>query len=219
MNIENQVVLGLGGNMGNRTQHLAMAMVHIIQQIGPITRVSSVYETAAWGIEDQPAFLNLALCISTPFSPLQTLERCLRIEKQMGRHRKMKWHFGPMVGLPQIRQDQGICPRQGQGRAHHLGQPRGDHLALGLGQQRLSLQPGLPFAAQSALGQRPIAFGLPLQGIVQHDADQQLQGEVGEDRSFGQTTACPSEHQEQPEAPQRRCDGRLRCLKVSRGPK
>jgi len=95
MNIENQVVLGLGGNMGNRTQHLAMAMVHIIQQIGPITRVSSVYETAAWGIEDQPAFLNLALCISTPFSPLQTLERCLRIEKQMGRHRKMKW--GPRI--------------------------------------------------------------------------------------------------------------------------
>ena len=95
MNIENQVVLGLGGNMGNRTQHLALAMVQIIQQIGPITRVSSVYETAAWGNEDQPAFLNMAVCISTPFTPLQTLERCLRIEKQMGRHRTMKW--GPRI--------------------------------------------------------------------------------------------------------------------------
>jgi 2-amino-4-hydroxy-6-hydroxymethyldihydropteridine diphosphokinase len=95
MNIENQVVLGLGGNMGNRTQHLALAMVQIIQQIGPITRVSSVYETAAWGNEDQPAFLNIAICITTPFTPLQTLERCLRIEKQMGRHRTMKW--GPRI--------------------------------------------------------------------------------------------------------------------------
>ncbi len=95
MNIENQVVLGLGGNMGNRTQHLGLAMVQIIQQIGPITRVSSVYETAAWGNEDQPAFLNMAVCINTPFTPLQTLERCLRIEKQMGRHRTMKW--GPRI--------------------------------------------------------------------------------------------------------------------------
>ncbi len=95
MNIENQVVLGLGGNMGNRTQHLALAMVKIIQQIGPITRVSRVYETAAWGNEDQPAFLNMAVCITTPFTPLQTLERCLRIEKQMGRHRTMKW--GPRI--------------------------------------------------------------------------------------------------------------------------
>lgn len=95
MNIENQVVLGLGGNMGNRTQNLAMAMVHIIQQIGPITRVSSIYETAAWGNEDQPAFLNMAVCITTPFTPIQTLERCLRVEKQMGRHRTMKW--GPRI--------------------------------------------------------------------------------------------------------------------------
>jgi 2-amino-4-hydroxy-6-hydroxymethyldihydropteridine diphosphokinase len=95
MNIENQVVLGLGGNMGNRTQHLAMAMVQIIQQIGTITKVSSVYETAAWGNEDQPPFFNLAVCLTTPFTPLQTLERCLRIEKQMGRHRTMKW--GPRI--------------------------------------------------------------------------------------------------------------------------
>jgi 2-amino-4-hydroxy-6-hydroxymethyldihydropteridine diphosphokinase len=91
MNIENQVVLGLGGNMGNRTQYLALAMVQIIQQIGPITKMSSVYETAAWGNKDQHAFLNIAICISTPFTPLQTLERCLRIEKQMGRHKTIKW--------------------------------------------------------------------------------------------------------------------------------
>ena len=95
MNIENQVVLGLGGNMGNRTQYLAFAMVQIIQQIGPITKVSSVYETAAWGNTDQPPFLNQVIVVITPFTPLQTLQKCLQIEKSMGRRREIKW--GPRL--------------------------------------------------------------------------------------------------------------------------
>jgi 2-amino-4-hydroxy-6-hydroxymethyldihydropteridine diphosphokinase len=33
--------------------------------------------------------------VITPFTPLQTLQKCLQIEKSMGRHREIKW--GPRL--------------------------------------------------------------------------------------------------------------------------
>ena len=52
---------------------------------------SSVYETAPWGITDQPAFLNQVLRLSTTLSPGALLRIILQIEEQMGRVRVRKW--------------------------------------------------------------------------------------------------------------------------------
>lgn len=57
----NIVYLLTGGNMGNRSFNLAQAEQYIQQYCGEITRRSSIYETAAWGFTDQPAFYNQAL--------------------------------------------------------------------------------------------------------------------------------------------------------------
>ena len=83
----------IGGNLGNRKDNLLKATSLIKEQCGALTKCSSLYETAAWGITDQPSFLNQALEISTSFNAKQLLRKILKIEKEMGRVRKEK--LGP----------------------------------------------------------------------------------------------------------------------------
>lgn len=81
----------LGSNEGNRIDWLNKAMAALEQTVGSIVSKSSLYETAAWGKEDQPDFLNMALCIETQLSPQQLLQSILQTEIQLGRHRTVKW--------------------------------------------------------------------------------------------------------------------------------
>jgi len=83
----------IGGNTGDRLANLRQATDLIDKNCGPILRVSSIYETAAWGKSDQPAFLNQALEIETMLEPLPLLDEILTIEHKMGRHREEK--YGP----------------------------------------------------------------------------------------------------------------------------
>ncbi|MCD6068243.1 MAG: 2-amino-4-hydroxy-6-hydroxymethyldihydropteridine pyrophosphokinae [Bacteroidetes bacterium] len=87
----NRVYLCLGGNLGNREANLAKACVEIEKRIGKLTQHSSLYETASWGKEDQPDYLNQALEVSTDLDPLQLLGQCMRIEQELGRTRDVKW--------------------------------------------------------------------------------------------------------------------------------
>jgi 2-amino-4-hydroxy-6-hydroxymethyldihydropteridine diphosphokinase len=64
----NSTYLLIGGNLGNRIENLAMARSLIENELGKIIKVSSIYETAAWGITKQPDFLNQVLLIKTKFS-------------------------------------------------------------------------------------------------------------------------------------------------------
>lgn len=91
----NKAYLLTGGNMGDRQENLATAYKCIGQQCGDITGASSLYETAAWGKNDQPSFLNQVLEIQTRLSPRQLLKKILHIEKQIGRIRKEK--YGPRI--------------------------------------------------------------------------------------------------------------------------
>ena len=89
----NNVYLLTGGNEGNRTFHVQQAMANIEKYCGVILRHSGLYETAAWGITDQAAFLNQVLLISTGFEPSALMTRILEIETSMGRKRVKK--YGP----------------------------------------------------------------------------------------------------------------------------
>lgn len=85
------VYLHTGSNEGNRLQHLQVAADRLERRAGPCLKRSRVYETAAWGIEDQPDFLNQALAISTDRPPFALLDILLSIEQEMGRERRVKW--------------------------------------------------------------------------------------------------------------------------------
>ncbi len=87
----NKVFLGLGSNLGNREENLLKAQKLIDKKVGKVHSKSSIYETAAWGITEQNAFLNQVLEIETVFSPDAVLHLLLKIEKNMGRIREIKW--------------------------------------------------------------------------------------------------------------------------------
>ena len=89
----NQTYLLIGGNLGNREQNLRRATDSIDAKLGTVVQASSIYETEAWGMQDQPAFLNQVLLVETKLDPMQVLLAILSIEEEMGRKRKEK--FGP----------------------------------------------------------------------------------------------------------------------------
>jgi len=89
----NTAYLLIGGNLGDRAAYLEEAVAHIEARCGSITSRSSMYETAAWGNTNQPAFYNQALKLSTPLTPASLLEQLLAIELEMGRVRTQK--YGP----------------------------------------------------------------------------------------------------------------------------
>ncbi len=89
----NTAYLLTGGNIGDRLAYLHKAKQEIGKRCGNVLRESSVYETAAWGKEDQQAFFNQVLKIETELSPQQLLATILQIEEDLGRKREMK--YGP----------------------------------------------------------------------------------------------------------------------------
>ena len=86
-----KVYLLLGSNLGSREGLIEDAIAQIRVAIGEVFAASSLYETAAWGREDQPPFLNAAVGVATTLSALEVLQKALKIEKVLGRTRYEKW--------------------------------------------------------------------------------------------------------------------------------
>lgn len=89
----NTAYLLTGGNIGDRKKNLKAAANSIEKEAGHIVAISGMYETAAWGKTDQAAFLNQCIAIETNFDAQSLLKILLKIEKEMGRHREVK--YGP----------------------------------------------------------------------------------------------------------------------------
>lgn len=87
----NNVYLLLGSNDGARMDLLNKSMNMIANQCGEIVKKSQVYQTAAWGLEDQPDFLNIAIEVRTILSSEQMLEEIQKIETELGRQRTIVW--------------------------------------------------------------------------------------------------------------------------------
>lgn len=85
------VYLGLGTNLGDRFSNLIVCKRLIFSKVGNIIKESSIYKTAAWGIKNQPDFLNQVICVETTLYPFALLKTLLDLEKAMGRVRKQKW--------------------------------------------------------------------------------------------------------------------------------
>lgn len=91
----NIAYLLIGGNLGNRSANLQKAIQLIEQDCGNILQSSAIYETAAWGLTNQPSFYNQALKLETKLPPNQLMQQLLHIENSMGRVRTIK--LGPRV--------------------------------------------------------------------------------------------------------------------------
>lgn len=89
--MEDEIYLLLGGNTGDRHYFLREALNKLSLSCGRVTACSSIYETAAWGKEDQQPFLNQAIRMSSVLPPEALMERNQDIERQLGRERIEKW--------------------------------------------------------------------------------------------------------------------------------
>ncbi|MFT4535523.1 MAG: 2-amino-4-hydroxy-6-hydroxymethyldihydropteridine diphosphokinase [Saprospiraceae bacterium] len=87
--------LHLGSNQGDRKVQLARAIQMIEESIGPVLGSSAMYETDAWGNNDQNDFINIALEVEHYMTPNQLLKTVNKIEDQIGRVRLEKW--GPRL--------------------------------------------------------------------------------------------------------------------------
>ena len=86
------IYFGLGSNLGNRLQNLREA-VKKLELLGHIRKCSKVYETPAWGITSQPAYLNACVLIETsnPQEPHEILTLIKNFESELGRVESYRW--------------------------------------------------------------------------------------------------------------------------------
>jgi 2-amino-4-hydroxy-6-hydroxymethyldihydropteridine diphosphokinase len=87
----NEVFLLLGSNEGDRLNWLQKAIELLCKNVGKVTDSSPVYETAAWGLQEQQSFYNLVLKMETIQDVLQLLSSIQNIEHICGRQRTQKW--------------------------------------------------------------------------------------------------------------------------------
>lgn len=82
--------VGMGSNLGDRAGYLLLALRGMLDSGLDVMRVSSIYETAPVGNQDQPPFLNMVAELggSTLPAPEPLLTRLLRIEYSLGRTRE-----------------------------------------------------------------------------------------------------------------------------------
>lgn len=79
------VYLGIGSNLGERENNCRKAIEHLTDAGVKVKKRSKPVETKPWGVEDQPAFINMAAMAETSLEPLELLSELKAIEKAMGR--------------------------------------------------------------------------------------------------------------------------------------
>jgi len=82
------IFLGLGANLGDKKNHLKLALDLIDAKIGTIEKKSSIYQTPPWGFNAKDDFYNMVVKIKTEQQPLSVLKFIAEIELEMGRVKK-----------------------------------------------------------------------------------------------------------------------------------
>lgn len=93
----NRGFIGLGSNIGDRRGHLQAAVDTLAVHGVRVLRSSATYDTEPVGlILDQPEFLNACLEIETEHGPIELLDACKQVEREVGRSAGGPRH-GPRV--------------------------------------------------------------------------------------------------------------------------
>ena len=82
--------MGLGSNLGDRSQNIVTALDLIAESTLPVA-ASPLYETEPVGFLDQPRFLNAVCAIETSLAPRAVLELLTSIERSLGRKPAKRW--------------------------------------------------------------------------------------------------------------------------------
>lgn len=85
------VYLLFGSNLGNRVTNIHQALLTLVEFDLELLQVSHFYETEAWGVENQPHFLNVCAKFSTTDSAEELLAKLKQTEREVGRKNRGKW--------------------------------------------------------------------------------------------------------------------------------
>jgi len=80
----------MGSNVDDRLHYILRAL-ELLKNLGEVLRVSTVYESKAWGVVDQGDFLNCVVNFKTELEPVDLLKRLKEIEKLVGRKERERW--------------------------------------------------------------------------------------------------------------------------------
>ncbi len=86
--------LALGTNIGERRANLQRAVAGLSPEVRVLEQ-SPIYETPAWGYEDQAPFLNMVVKGDTELTPAGLLAHVKRLEAALGRTPSFRW--GPRL--------------------------------------------------------------------------------------------------------------------------
>lgn len=88
---DSKVYIGIGSNIGDRKANIdkALSLVKLIKGI-KFCRISNIYETEPVGGPKQDKFLNGVFEIKTALNPYELLCELQKIEKELGRKRRIK---------------------------------------------------------------------------------------------------------------------------------
>ncbi len=87
----NTAILLIGGNLGDPSINLEKAVQLIGEKAGKVMKKSALYQTAPWGVTDQPDYINQGLEVQTELDAPTLLQCLLEIERNIGRVRQEKW--------------------------------------------------------------------------------------------------------------------------------
>ncbi len=91
MKVIEGIYLLLGSNLGNRAENLQNAQKYLEESAGSVVATSSIYETEAWGVLDQPLFYNQVIQIDTELGHEALLKVLMDIERKIGKVKVGKW--------------------------------------------------------------------------------------------------------------------------------
>ena len=86
-----KIVLAFGSNLGDREEFILAAYRLLEEELGELIRKSSFIETSPWGFESENSFINSVAVFETKKTPLEALEICNKIEKELGRQRNPEY--------------------------------------------------------------------------------------------------------------------------------
>lgn len=84
------VLLSVGANLGDREAALQSVLDAMVGRFTGI-HASAVYETAPWGVLDQPSFLNAVIAADTDLTPMQVLQFAWECEEAAARVHDVRW--------------------------------------------------------------------------------------------------------------------------------
>ena len=96
MKVQNQAILSIGSNQGNRLENIQKCIQLIQLEMGTVFSVSKLYESPSWGFESD-SFYNCAIAIHTHKSAQKLLSGLLKIEKKLGRIRSLQEGYQPRI--------------------------------------------------------------------------------------------------------------------------